>query len=299
MEKKGKFEDVSKIHKPVMLQEVTDYWFTKDDGIYLDATFGAGGHSSKLLTMLSPKGRVYGIDQDNIILKKNRAAIGRGNLKIIHDNFISLDVILHLEDVSNIDGILFDVGLSSFQIDSPKRGFSYIRDEELDMRMDTQSDLSALDVVNGYDEESLANVIYNYGEERFSRGIAKAIVRERKENKIISTLQLAKIVSRGVRGANLSNIKRVFQAIRIEVNDELNCLSVGLNKALNALGKGGRIVVLTFHSLEDRIVKNIFKDGESKKKLKILTKKPLKPSIDEITMNSRAKSAKLRVGEKI
>ncbi len=287
-------------HKPVMPSESIELLLGDPSGIYIDATLGAGGHSAEILSKLGPKGRVIGLDQDINIMDLHRERYSKDNrLEVINENFVNLDVVAYLRGIDQIDGILFDVGLSSLQIDDPSRGFSYIKNGPLDMRMDRSNDLSAFEVVNGYEEEQLADIIFKYGEERGSRRLAKEIVIERSKSAISETLQLASIIKRITRSKNFSSVKRVFQALRIEVNGELKFLELALEKSRKLLRSGGRIVVITFHSLEDRLVKRFFERLKIEGEFNVLTKKPLTPSMDEISENRRSKSAKLRGAIKI
>lgn len=285
-------------HKPVLLKEVLDLLITKKDGIYIDATLGGGGHSSAILESLNEKAKLVALDQDIEALNYSTYLKSDSRVKIVQENFVNIDVVLYLLEIGKIDGILMDIGLSSWQIDQPSRGFSYMHDAKLDMRMNRNMILTAYEVVNSYEEEKLANVIFEYGEERFSRKIAKYISEERKKSKIETTFQLANIVKRAVKSSNLSFLKRVFQALRIEVNQELNFLKIALEKSLNLLKIKGRLAVITFHSLEDRIVKNTFKEYADKG-YQLVNKKPLIATREEIANNSRASSAKLRVIERI
>lgn len=273
-----------------MVNEILDALVT-NKGIYVDATLGFGGHSKAILDKYKDI-ELIGIDQD--IEALNAVTLENDNFSKIKANFSSIDVALYLKNIEKVEGILADIGISSFQIDESRRGFSYSQEAPLDMRMDSNKELSAKNIVNEYSEKDLADIIYRYGEERNSRRIAKNIVLARENNIIKTTKELFDIVTKS--SNNLSSVKRVFQAIRIEVNNELQNLEIFLNKAESLLNKGGRIAILTFHSLEDRIVKNFFKDSNS---LKQIHKKAIVPSEEELKNNSRAKSAKLRVAEKI
>ena len=305
-------------HYSVMLKESIDGLDIQSDGIYVDATLGYGGHSSEILKRLD-KGHLYCFDQDKeaINYSKKRLAEISNNFTIIKSNFVDLKVKLKEQGIDKVDGILFDLGLSSPQIDDPKRGFTFMQDAPLDMRMDTSTSLTAKDVVNNYSIEELTNIFYVYGEEKMARVIAKKIAAERLNNEIKTTKELVKIIEKAV-GAKYFNKthpeRQIFQAIRIEVNSELSVLSSVLPDAINLLNKNGRISVITFHSLEDRIVKQIFKSNSEVDdlvkglpdipdvylpKLRLINKKPILPSEDEIKENSRSKSAKLRIAERI
>ena len=304
-------------HKSVMLKEVLNALVVKPDGIYLDCTLGGGGHAAAIAKKLSAQGRLIGLDQDADAVSaatKNLSGLAC-DIKIVHSNFSKLDEILDELGVEKIDGAIFDLGVSSYQIDTAERGFSYVKDSPLDMRMDRRKNFSARDVINNYDEDRLIKIFREYGEERFSKRIAAAICRARKIFPLETTGELVKLIEQNVpRTKNGGHpAKRIFQAIRIEVNGELEILEGAIKKAVDRLKIGGRIAVITFHSLEDRIVKETFKTlaqncicpknfpvctCNHKAQIKILGKaKTAAP--DEINFNSRAKSAKLRVAEKI
>ncbi len=301
-------------HKSVMLEEVIDALKIQPDGIYLDCTLGGGGHSLKIAEALNSAGKIIGIDQDEdaIIAAREKLSGLKCGVEIIHSNFNELDKIL---GERKIDGVLFDLGVSSYQIDTAERGFSYMHDAPLDMRMDRTKNFSAFDVINEYAENKLVKIFSEYGEERFSKRIAKNIVAARKNQPIKTTGELVKIIERAVPKISDGGhpAKRVFQAVRIEVNHELEILSESITAAVNHLKFGGRIAVITFHSLEDRIIKQTFKNLAQgcicpkdfpvcvcghKAAIKILGKAKT-ATADELNKNSRAKSAKLRVAEKI
>ncbi len=301
-------------HKSVMLEEVIDALKIQPNGIYLDCTLGGGGHSLIIGEKLSANGKIIGIDQDVEAINAAREKLSGLNcgVEIIHSNFSELDKILGEQ---KIDGVLFDLGVSSHQIDTAERGFSYMHDAPLDMRMDRSKNFSAFEVINEYAEADLVKIFSEYGEERFSKRIAKKIVAARKIAPIKTTGELVKIIESAVPKISDGGhpAKRVFQAVRIEVNHELEILSIAVTAAVNHLKIGGRIAVITFHSLEDRIVKQTFKSLAQgcicpknfpvcvcghKAEIKILGK--AKTAADmELSENSRAKSAKLRVAEKI
>lgn len=307
-------------HFSVMRDIAIEYLNIKDDGIYVDATLGYAGHSSEILKRIK-KGKLFAFDADSEAISYSHQLlleIGE-NFEIIHSNFINLENELEKVKVSSVDGFIFDLGLSSPEIDDANRGFSFMNDAELDMRMDRSSTISAKEVVNTYSEEKLTGIFYKYGEEPQSKRIAKFIVKYRETKKIEKTLELVDIIKNAV-GANYfykEHPERViFQAIRIEVNKELEAIEVALPIAIKKLKKGGRICVITFHSLEDRLVKNIFKKysetneifkglpdkeipEEYKPLIKLINKKPILPSEEEIKLNSRSKSAKLRVIERV
>ena len=302
-------------HYSVLLNETIDNLNLKEDGIYVDATLGLGGHSSKILSSLTT-GHLYAFDEDTkaILFSDERLKKIGTNYTLIKSNFVDLKVKLAELGVTKIDGIVFDLGVSSPQIDDATRGFSFSKDGILDMRMDTDATLSAEKVVNEYSKEALTDIFFSYGEEPKSRLIASKIVAYRP---IKTTLELVKIIERAV-GANYFYKKHpernIFQAIRIEVNKELSVLKEVLPDVLDLLKPEGRVAIITFHSLEDRIVKKFFKENSEvnelvkglptipetyKPKLKLITKKPILPSTQELAENSRSKSAKLRVAERI
>ena len=302
-------------HYSVLLNETIDNLNLKENGIYVDATLGLGGHSSKILSSLTT-GHLYAFDEDSkaILFADERLKKIGTNYTLIKSNFVDLKVKLAELGVTKIDGIVFDLGVSSPQIDDATRGFSFSKDGILDMRMDTDATLSAEVVVNEYSKEALTDIFFSYGEEPKSRLIASKIVTSRP---IKTTLELVKIIERAV-GANYFYKKHpernIFQAIRIEVNKELSVLKEVLPDVLDLLKPEGRVAIITFHSLEDRIVKKFFKENSEvnelvkglptipeayKPKLKLITKKPILPSTQELAENSRSKSAKLRVAERI
>ena len=306
------------VHIPVLLNETIDLLDIKASGIYVDGTLGAAGHSKAILQKQKIL-RHIGIDQDEEAL-----AVAKDNLKdfdnvtFVHNNFRNIDEILDNLEIDKVDGILVDIGVSSYQIDASERGFSFRFDSKLDMRMDTSKDFSAYDVVNDYSEEELARVIKDYGEEKFAKSIARHIVKAREIAPIETTKQLENIILSSVpryKGQNgMSNIQRTFQAIRIEVNGELDALREFIDKAVTRLKKGGRLAVISFHPLEDRIVKQKFRDLATgcicppgllycvcghKPDVKLITKHPVTATEEELKLNSRSSSAKLRVIEKL
>lgn len=308
-------------HVSVLLNECIENLNIKSDGIYVDGTLGGAGHSSQIIKRLDENGLLIGIDQDiNAITTAKERLEGLGNFKLVHDNFSNIKNIaedLGLEEGS-IDGFLLDLGVSSHQLDEAERGFSYMHDAPLDMRMDVRKDFSAYNVVNEYSEDELTRIITEYGEERWAKRIAKFIVEERKQKPIETTFELVSVIKKAVpKGARADGphpAKRTFQAIRIEVNSELEILKGTITEMTKLLKKGGRICIITFHSLEDRIVKNVFRDLENpctcprefpvcvcgkKPLVKVITRKPIAPSEEELEANHRARSAKLRVCEKI
>jgi len=307
-------------HIPVLLNETLEYLAPERGGIFVDGTLGGGGHAEAVLTRLPQAGRLIGIDRDWEAVRAagERLASFGNRFTALHGNFFDMKTLLSGIGVTQANGILLDLGVSSHQLDTQTRGFSYKTDAPLDMRMDQSAPLSARDVVNGYPESELARVIWEYGEERFSRRIAEKICRAREQYPIETTSQLAQIVREGIpakyRNEPQHPARRTFQALRIEVNGELSGLNQAVEDACDLLQKGGRLCIITFHSLEDRIVKQAFRRFENPctcppsapicicgktPKAKILTKKPLTASAEEEAQNSRSTSAKLRCIEKI
>lgn len=310
-------EIISEYHIPVLYHECIDNLVINKDGVYLDCTLGGGGHSEGILKALSEKGRLISIDQDDqaIEFAKKRLEKYGSKWMVFKNNFENLDIVLYSAGVDKVDGILMDIGVSSTQLDDPSRGFSYRYDTKLDMRMNQNSKLSAYEVVNEYSEEELARIIYEYGEERNSRKIARFICETRVEKPIETTGELVTIIKRAYPArAQKHPAKKTFQAIRIEVNRELEVLDRAIDKAIDALKVGGRLGIITFHSLEDRLVKNKFRDLATackcppglpvcvcggKAKVKLITRKPIIPNEEEIEFNNRAHSSKLRVVERL
>ena len=302
-------------HISVLADEVIENLNIKPDGIYVDLTLGKGGHSKRILEKLSENGRLIALDQDQDALnaaKKNLSDYP--NVTFIKSNFEDIDKVLDQLGISKIDGALMDIGVSSYQIDNAQRGFSYMHDGPLDMRMDANNELTAEKIVNGYSLDELQEIFSKYGEERFSKTIARNIVETRNKQRIDTTFKLRDLVNKSVKTKEVHPEKRVFQALRIEVNRELEVLEKTLQKVIDYLNKDARLCVISFHSLEDRIVKNTFKELEKdcicppdlpvcvcnhKAKVKIITKKPITASKKELKENSRAKSAKLRVCKRI
>lgn len=303
-------------HISVLLNECIEGLNIKEDGIYLDGTMGGAGHSKEIVKRLSKEGLLIGVDRDMeaICVAKERLA-DFPNVELVHDNHDNIKEILEKLNIDGVDGILLDLGVSSYQLDERNRGFSYMGDAELDMRMDKSQSLTAKEVVNTYSEENLANIIYEYGEERFSRVIARKICEVRKEKEISTTAELVSIIESVIPRKKQDGhpAKRTFQAIRIEVNDEIKPLYNTVLHSIDCLKPGGRLCIITFHSLEDRAVKNAMNDAAGKcicppglpycscgmvSKGKVITKKPILPTKEELSVNSRSKSAKLRIFEK-
>ena len=304
-------------HIPVLLQECIDGLNIKENGIYVDGTLGGAGHSSKIVERLSGKGTLIGIDRDVEALKSAGEKLKNfSNVKYVHGNHDDIKKILEDLEVESVDGILLDLGVSSYQLDEASRGFSYMQDAPLDMRMDKTSELTAEYIVNNYSEQDLAKIIYEYGEEKFSRNIAKKICEYRKDKKIETTKELTEIIEKAIPGFAKKEghpAKRTFQAIRIEVNDEIKPLYNTVKNCIDMLKPGGRLCIITFHSLEDRAVKQAYTDAQGictcpgdlpycvcgyKSLGKVITKKPILPTKKEASENSRSRSAKLRIFEK-
>ena len=292
-------------HIPVMVREVEGLLDLKPGAVYVDCTLGLGGHAAEAARRLGPEGHIIGIDQDTdvIIRAKEKLAGLPGKLDVIKSNFRRLDEVLAGLGVTDVDAILFDLGVSSLQLDDSSRGFSFRAEAPLDMRMDREIPVSAYELVNSLSEKELADLIWRWGEERFSRRIAHSIVTTRAARAIETTTELADLVLRSLprgyqRGA-LHPATRTFQALRIAVNRELDVLDIALEKAFEALKVNGRLVVIAFHSLEDRIVKEKFRRFARSGRARLLTKKPLRPGEEEVGANPRARSARLRAVERI
>ncbi|MGG0944206.1 16S rRNA (cytosine(1402)-N(4))-methyltransferase RsmH [Bacillus subtilis] len=306
-------------HKTVLLRETVDGLNIKPDGTYVDCTLGGAGHSTYLLQQLSEKGRLIAFDQDDTALQHAKEVLSdyKGQLILIKSNFRYLKECLNEQGITEVDGILFDLGVSSPQLDTPERGFSYHHDAPLDMRMDQSAKLSAKEVVNEWRYEDLVRIFFKYGEEKFSKQIARKIEEARMKSPIQTTGQLVDLIKDAIpapaRRSGGHPAKRVFQAIRIAVNDELRVFEEALEQAIEVLKPGGRVSVITFHSLEDRICKTTFKEKSSlpelppglpvipeefEPELKLITRKPITASQEELEENNRARSAKLRIAEK-
>ncbi|MDW8799631.1 16S rRNA (cytosine(1402)-N(4))-methyltransferase RsmH [Clostridium sp. A1-XYC3] len=305
-------------HVSVLLNECIEALNIKEDGIYVDCTLGGGGHSYEIAKRLSEKGRLIGIDQDTSALGAAKERLKEfNNVTYVHNNFYNIDSILTELDIEKVDGILMDLGVSSYQLDTAERGFSYMKDAPLDMRMNREDDLTAYDIVNSYSEEQLFRIIKEYGEDNFAKRIAKFIVDRREKESIKTTSKLVDIIRAAIPAKFQKDghpAKRTFQAIRIEVNKELEILDKAVEDSINRLQNGGRIAIITFHSLEDRKIKSKFRQLENpctcppdfpicacgkQSILKVISRKPIEPSKEEMEVNSRSKSAKLRVAERI
>lgn len=309
-------------HYTVLLKETVDGLQVKEDGIYVDCTLGGAGHSEYLLSLLGEQGHLYAFDQDQKALdhaaQRLQKYVDKGMVTFIKSNFRYLKEELANLEIYHIDGILYDLGVSSPQLDEAERGFSYHQDAPLDMRMDQDAELSAYDVVNDYTYHELVKIFFRYGEEKFSKQVAREIERVRIQAPIETTGELVEIIKTAIpapaRRKGGHPAKRIFQAIRIAVNDELSVVEESLEQAIALLNKNGRISVITFHSLEDRIVKSMFKEystmqdlppglpvvpEEFQPELKVITRKPILPGETELADNNRSRSAKLRIAEKV
>lgn len=306
-------------HKSVLLEETVNGLNIKPDGIYVDGTLGGGGHAYEVCKRLSDKGKIIGIDQDEAAIEaaSERLSEFKDRVTIVRSNYCEMKLQLQKMGIEKVDGIVLDLGVSSYQLDTAERGFSYRVDAPLDMRMDRRQQMTAKDIVNNYSEIELFRIIRDYGEDKFAKNIAKHIVMERENGLIETTGQLIEIIKRAIpmkfQKTSGHPAKRTFQAIRIELNRELEVLRNSLDDMIEMLNEDGRICIITFHSLEDRIVKGIFKKNENpctcpshfpvcvcgnESKGKVVTRKPILPSEEELEENSRSKSAKLRIFER-
>ncbi len=305
------------MHTPVLLEETLKGLVTDPEGIYVDCTTGGGGHLQELAGRLGPQARIIGLDKDQAILDQTASRIHDKRITLVHADFRTLRAVLVDLGLSSVSGIVLDLGVSSFQLDQPERGFSFHADAGLDMRMDGSQPLKAADIVNNWEEEELARIIYEYGEERYSRRIARAIARSRSRNPIETTMQLVEVIKSAVPGAYKGEkhpARRTFQALRMAVNDELGALESVLPQALELLDRGGRLAVISFHSLEDRIVKRFFSHEARpctcpadipicicglKPTVRLVNRRAAKASEAEIMANPRSRSARLRIAEKL
>lgn len=306
-------------HYSVLLKETIEGLNIRPEGIYVDGTLGGGGHALRVCEKLSAQGRLIGIDQDKdaIAAATERLSDYQDRVHIVRSNYEQIDSVLEQLGIQKVDGIYLDLGVSSYQLDTAERGFSYREDAPLDMRMDDRAERTAADIVNDYSEMELFHMIRNYGEDRFAKNIAKHIVQYRQKKRIETTFELSEIISGAIpariRATSGHPAKRTFQAIRIELNRELEVLENSLDRMIDDLNEGGRLCVITFHSLEDRIVKNKMREAENpctcppefpvcvcgkKSKGRVITRKPILPSEEELAENRRSASAKLRIFEK-
>jgi len=296
-----------KYHIPAMVNEALDALNLKPNKIIVDATIGTGGHSRAILERIAPGGGLIGIDRDqeSLDIASKRLQGYSSSCKFAQGNFLDIDKILEGLQIKKIDGILFDLGISSFQLRDPERGFSFQSDGPLDMRLDRNSYISAYDLINNLNEEEISTLLWNFGQERWHNRIAHVLVQEREKQPITTTLQLANIVVRSIpqrfrhRYYRIHPATRTFQAVRIAVNRELETLESAVNKSIALLGKGGRICVISFHSLEDRVIKLAFRSAHANGIIKIITPKPLTPTLTEVEANPLSRSAKLRAAEKL
>jgi 16S rRNA (cytosine1402-N4)-methyltransferase len=295
------------VHAPVMLKEAVDLLNPQEGGIYVDCTLGGGGHAKEILSRVGETGHLIAFDKDRHAIERSQKVLAPylDRVTFMHRDYRFLADVLKELQIDGVDGILFDLGVSSYQVLEPERGFSYNYDAPLDMRMDDSSATTAADLVNTLSEQELGDIIYRFGEERWARRIASFIVEQRKKAPIKTTGQLTEIIKTAIPAAARRKgphpARRTFMALRIAVNDELSGIEKGLRAGISFLKAGGRIVVISFHSLEDRIVKRIFREyaASSQNSLRILTKKPLVPSEQEVLVNPRSRSAKLRAAEKV
>ncbi len=301
-------------HEPIMLEECIENLNIKPDGVYVDGTLGGAGHSSKIVEKLNETGLLIGIDRDQEALAASGKRLEKyNNVKYVWGNHEQIKEHVENLGIDKVDGILLDLGVSSYQIDEPTRGFSYTKNAKLDMRMNKEQCLTAEDVINTYSKEALTDIFFKYGEEKFSKRISEKIISAREEKRIETTYELADIIRLAVPKDAIDSFKRIFQALRIEVNGELKDLEKAVKDSIDLLNDGGRICIITFHSLEDRIVKNAFVELEgrctcpkdfpvcvcnAKSYGKIITKKPIVPTKEEQERNPRSRSAKLRVFER-
>lgn len=291
------------IHIPVLEKEILEYLAVESNQNFVDCTAGAGGHASAILAKNEPEGEVLGIDRDPEVVKGLKSKNLSDRLKLVQGNFADLDRLVEKFGFNHVHGILFDFGVCSYHFEKSERGFTFRKEEPLDMRFNPEQDLKAQDIVNKKSKEELVEILSEYGEEKYADSIASQIVESREEEAVTTTTQLVEIIREAVPDKYEHQKRhfatRTFQALRIAVNDELKNIKKGLRKALRVVEPEGRLVAVSFHSLEDRIIKNFFKKQEKQEKLKILTKKPITPSSEEVKKNPRSRSAKLRAAEKL
>jgi len=296
-----------KFHIPVMLIEVLGYLNLKAGDLVVDATVGTAGHSKDILEKILPGGRLIGIDrdEDSLSIARQRLKEYAASCELVHGNFVDIDTILNGLGINKVNGILFDVGISSFQLEDPERGFSFQSEGPLDMRLDRSSYISAYDLVNNLNEDEISTLLWNFGQERWHNRIAHLLVRERQRQPITTTSQLADIVLRSIPGRyrhryyRIHPATRTFQAVRIAVNRELETMEIAISKAISLLERNARMCVISFHSLEDRVAKHTFRRAQAEGLVNIITPKPLTPVQGEIEVNPSSRSAKLRVLERL
>jgi len=296
-----------KLHIPVMLREVIDYLDPKPGQIIVDATLGTGGHSQEILKRITPGGRLIGIDrdEDSLAICRQRFSEFNGSFELVHGNFVDLDQIMEKLGIKRIDGIVFDLGISTYQLKDTERGFSFQQEGPLDMRMDKSSYISAYDLVNNLNESEISHLLWNFGQERWHNRIAHLLVEERRNQPISTTSQLANLVMRAIPYRyrrsyyRIHPATRTFQAVRIAVNRELEILESAVKKAVAILGKKAKICVISFHSLEDRVIKHTFRALKADGLIDIITAKPLTPVSSEVAANPSSRSSKFRVAERI
>jgi 16S rRNA (cytosine1402-N4)-methyltransferase len=295
---------MSVYHTPVLIREVIEFLKCRPGGIYVDCTLGEGGHTEGILKASAPDGRVIGLDRDlqSIEQARERLVAFGGRVVFHHENFIRLDAVLDREAIQEVDGILFDLGVSSTQLEIGERGFSFLKDGPLDMRMDQTKGKTASELIHQLSEAELTRIFQEYGEERWAKRISRCIIQERARTQMTRTLHLAELVLKAIprrgRTARIHPATRVFQALRIAVNDELSNLRPVMETAIRRLKSGGRICMISFHSLEDRIVKHGFKEWEKQGQVAVITKRPVVAGVEERMLNPRCRSAKLRVAER-
>jgi len=288
------------VHLPVMVKEAIKVLNPIPGGIYMDATIGPGGHAEEILKLIGSEGKLIGIDRDDEALRVAQKRLLNERLILKKGNFSDMENLLHRDGISEVDGIIFDLGVSMIQMKDPERGLSFNSDKRLDMRMDREQDLSAWDIVNRYPEKELEKILREFGEERLSRKISETIVRKRRIKPIDTCSELSGIVERLYRTrGRVHPATKTFQALRIEVNNELDELTRGLDSSLRLLKKGGRLCTISYHSLEDRIVKHFMAQSSKRGLLRVMTKKPMTPGSEELRTNPSSRSAKLRAAEKI
>ena len=295
----------SDAHIPVMYREVVDLLNIRLGAVIVDCTLGMAGHAKMILEKIGSQGKFIGIDRDNqsLTIAQNNLSAFKAQCDFVHDDFRHIDRILSERGVAKVDGILMDLGISSFQLNDPQRGFSFKADGPLDMRMDQESYISAYDLINTLSEQEIASILKNFGEERYHHRIARSLVEQRSKTPFQTTHELSEAIVKSIPGHSrhqkIHPATRAFQAFRIAVNRELEALEITLDKSIDYLRPGGRMCVIAFHSLEDRIVKHKFRSYKENGRVNLITKKPLEPTDEEVRENSRARSAKLRVAERI